>query len=293
MYEDQASLPLLATVNRPHSLGNHLAVAAQKVDQVESPLCNTIHAQALDLIAVPTILQPLPVLHFWTRGMKSPPRGRSMRGKLSQPTSPAAEEPKSPVDGSKLWNRVASAAGLTVSVSKAWAANIVTYSGEDTPPGKESRLTRAMKAYHLSKASSPADLPPWLFEPHERRAPTTKSPTSSMRSPTSRSPTAKSPTSSLQYNSDDEPISPPQPRGFRDIYDAAQKNNAAKAPIGRMTDSAAPSKATDRLKALRDAKRSALTGGNNNNVVAQPDQTSSTIETNRPRMGLPSGPRRV
>ena len=33
-----------------------------------------------------------------------------------------------------------------------------------TPPGEESRLTRALKAYHIDKARDPADLPEWLFE---------------------------------------------------------------------------------------------------------------------------------
>src|ERR1700749_1564032 len=39
----------------------------------------------------------------------------------------------------------------------------------ETPPGGESQLTRAMKAYHLEKARDPSDLPEWLFGEHERR----------------------------------------------------------------------------------------------------------------------------
>jgi len=71
--------------------------------------------------------------------------------------------------GLSLWSRVATAAStLTLNVSKAWASNIAVYSGELTPPGEESRLTRAMKAYHIDKARDPADLPAWLFEEHER-----------------------------------------------------------------------------------------------------------------------------
>ena len=37
-----------------------------------------------------------------------------------------------------------------------------------TPPGQESRITRALKAYHISKANSPSDLPAWLFDEKER-----------------------------------------------------------------------------------------------------------------------------
>jgi hypothetical protein len=35
------------------------------------------------------------------------------------------------------------------------------------PLGEESRLARAMKAYHIEKARDLIDLPPWLFEEHE------------------------------------------------------------------------------------------------------------------------------
>ncbi|KAI0082706.1 hypothetical protein K474DRAFT_15234 [Panus rudis PR-1116 ss-1] len=85
--------------------------------------------------------------------------------------SPAAPVPQKPVAGfgSALWNRVAVAAGnLTVSVTKAIESNISTYTGETTPPGQESRLTRAMKNYYLAKASDPSDLPEWLFEDRDR-----------------------------------------------------------------------------------------------------------------------------
>ncbi|KAK7693597.1 hypothetical protein QCA50_003166 [Cerrena zonata] len=71
--------------------------------------------------------------------------------------------------GTALWSRVAVVAeNLTVSVSKAIETNIATYSGEATPPGQESRLTRAMKEYHISKAREPSDLPGWLFEEKDR-----------------------------------------------------------------------------------------------------------------------------
>ncbi|EKM55393.1 uncharacterized protein PHACADRAFT_255994 [Phanerochaete carnosa HHB-10118-sp] len=71
--------------------------------------------------------------------------------------------------GTSLWSRVAAAAGgLSVSVSRAWEANIEVSSGEVTPPGEESRLTRAIKSYHIEKARQPSDLPDWLFSERER-----------------------------------------------------------------------------------------------------------------------------
>lgn len=71
--------------------------------------------------------------------------------------------------GSSLWGRVAAAAGsLSVSVSRAWEANIGVSPGEVTPPGEDSRLARAIKAYHIEKARQPSDLPDWLFSEKER-----------------------------------------------------------------------------------------------------------------------------
>jgi hypothetical protein len=94
-------------------------------------------------------------------------------------------------DGSSIWNKVAAAAStLTDSVSKAWQAQVATHEGEEgmytlkyarvkteiveqemaeAPPGQESHLTQAMRAYHLEKAKDPSDLPEWLFSEQERR----------------------------------------------------------------------------------------------------------------------------
>ncbi|KAL6308971.1 hypothetical protein BKA93DRAFT_821812 [Sparassis latifolia] len=85
--------------------------------------------------------------------------------KSSVPTTP----PNSV--GSSLWKRVAAVTDtLTVNVSKAWAASLSPDAGEATPIGQESRLTRAMKAYHINKARSRSDLPEWLFEERDRGA---------------------------------------------------------------------------------------------------------------------------
>lgn len=155
-----------------------------------------------------------------------------------------------------------------------------------------------MKAYHLEKARDPSDLPPWLFDEHERR--------SSGRSRfTSRS----------QDEYDQQPSPPPaRGRGLRDIYDAASitpqsisSRSERAAPRSCADDAPTVSKATNRLKALRDAKRNANYGSGR----ANDDQDSRIGETRRqdiiedrrsddepsdrrrlPRIGLPPAPGR-
>jgi hypothetical protein len=185
--------------------------------------------------------------------------------------------------GLSLWSRVATAAStLTISVSKAWASNITAYSGEraflplvrkdllhilnylifhaDTPPGEESRLTRALKAYHIEKARDSTDLPPWLFEEHERRP--LGGPGSRLR--------YREGSGEDDYNSR-RVTAPPRSggRSLRNIYDAAatasmipsRQQETHERSRGRLQDDAPvgppPSKANDRLKALRDARRNA------------------------------------
>jgi len=161
--------------------------------------------------------------------------------------------------GLSLWSRVAIAANtITVSVSKAWESNITVQSGEQTPPGEESRLTRAMKAYHLEKARDPSDLPPWLFEEHERRPRGQPGASTWQRE-------ASGP--DIYEPSDDN--APPRGRGLRDIYEAASAATSTSTPprqerreMSRArqddVDGGQSSKANNRLKALRDAKRNAV-----------------------------------
>jgi len=200
--------------------------------------------------------------------------------------------------GYTIWSRLATAAGtLSVDVSKAWAVNVALASGEETPPGRESRLTQAMKAYHLEKARDPSDLPEWLFEEHERQ------------------PVGRSRFTANQNNRQDEyedtvesriPVS--RSRGLQDIYNSAavQPNVSSRASgkpnrnmPNRFDDElVTPSKATDRLKALRHAKRQ-----NNRHDAdavkssARADRRDGTggteiLDTSPPppRIGLPSGP---
>lgn len=164
----------------------------------------------------------------------------------------------------------------------------------ETPPGQESRLTRAMKAYHLAKARDTTDLPPWLFEEHERR-PLGRSSTRTWRLEASEP--------GIYEPHDD--AAPPRGRGLRDIYDAAAtptpRRERREMSRGRQDDVDAgySSKANDRLKALRDAKRNAIqrnaTISNvpNDKWSSERKEYSSELDS-RPGVGrAPSFPSRV
>ncbi|TFK54925.1 hypothetical protein OE88DRAFT_1732212 [Heliocybe sulcata] len=191
--------------------------------------------------------------------------------------------------GSTLWSRVADVAGtLTVNVSKAWETKITTFSGEETPPGQESRLTRAMKAYHLEKARGPSDLPEWLFSEQERRPGRSRQ---------------ESPPSIDQYE-EVTVAAPPRSRGLKDVYATAATSTPAQY-VGRSEPSTGrrfagqaqptPSKATDRLKAMRDAKRGAVArydGADDHASLGREGRGNRMEEERRAplRTGLPSGP---
>jgi hypothetical protein len=124
-----------------------------------------------------------------------------------------------------------------------------------------------LRAYHIDKARDPTDLPEWLFEEHERR-------------PIGRSGT------SFRYREDNEygenetrrATKSTQPRagggrGLRDVYETAgaatrdqretlRESSSRGRLLQRQDDGpvgapAPTSKAHERLKALRDAKRQA------------------------------------
>lgn len=166
-----------------------------------------------------------------------------------------------------------------------------------------------MKAYHLEKARDPTDLPAWLFEPHERQ-------------PAGRSRLATRPNNSSTSRDDDyederdSSPAPPRSRGLRDIYDsAAAPSSTTRSPASGRTDRPAPSrfadepsgasKATNRLKAMRDAKRqnsrfdddppARSSGDNGEGDMGNGRRRDGRDASERnyrapPRQGLPSGP---
>jgi hypothetical protein len=185
--------------------------------------------------------------------------------------------------GTSVWNRISSAANtLTINVGKAWSAGLFTDDGEGvygfyssyrylvmcvlcgylvTPPGGETRLTRALKSYHLNKARTTSDLPVWLFTEEERRV--------------SRS----SFTSRENDRMDEQEMRTPRRKGLRTIYaDLAETSTNDNTPEflsertgfrNRLdqsirTDGTATgsyrSKATTRLQSMRDARRPIFRG---------------------------------
>jgi len=213
---------------------------------------------------------------------------RSRQGTRDESPPPA----DTPGDGFTLWSKIAStASSLTVNVGKAWHTNVTTFAGEETPVGQESRLTRAMKAYHLEKARDPADLPSWLFDEKERRRPDPPAPEAS------RSNRSRRRDDDDDFEEVPKAREPPQSRGLRDIYEAAASTST---PSTRSTrgarsyadDTPPPSKATDRLKALRDAKRGALSSSARDEERGRdaPVEREPEAPPPRRRVGLPTGP---
>ncbi|KAI0637048.1 hypothetical protein C8Q77DRAFT_543039 [Trametes polyzona] len=160
--------------------------------------------------------------------------------------------------GSSLWSNITSvASNLTISVSKAWSSNIATYSGEETPVGGESRLTRAMKAYHIDKARNPADLPEWLFDERERGVrghQVAAKPAPADSSPAQTSPAALSRSATTARR----PEAPPAPTPVRIARGPTLADRRANAGSEASAGSEEHvTKSMARLRALRDAKRSA------------------------------------
>lgn len=126
-------------------------------------------------------------------------------------------------------------------------------------PG-DSELTRILKAYHISKARDRSDLPDWLFTEQERR-PTRDDGTGQGRRQRAWETSSEAPVPAVSRS-----------RGFRDIYDSVDTDNSGRdrsaqhASTFSGTEASGTTKATDRLKAIRDAKRQAATMGR----VAEP-----------------------
>jgi hypothetical protein len=144
----------------------------------------------------------------------------------------------------------------------------------------DSEVTRALKTYYIKQARDRSDLPDWLFNERERM----------VDKPTQRGESSdESSQNALAY----EQSSRTRGRGLRDIYDTA----AASAPAVRAREDerpmmygsdasvGAPSRATNRLKALRDAKRQAVTAGR----VSESDGRGSVHENASNRFSSRSG----
>jgi hypothetical protein len=219
---------------------------------------------------------------------------RDLRSQTSRDDGPSHDDAMEG-SGSTLWNGFVNvASSLTVNVSKAWASNINMRDGEETPAGQESRLTRAMKAYHLAKARDPSDLPSWLFSERERGA------KGSMRGRTGDDDT--------RADTAEIPEAPPitQSSGLRAIYASAASSEVHRSgrhePTRYGDDGIAPSKAANRLRAMREPKRGRMNVTEEAAVVMdrppvsdgnKPPSVKVNSSSDRvPRVGLPAGPMR-
>jgi len=156
-------------------------------------------------------------------------------------------------DTGLVWTRVTEAASaLTQEVSKVWATGISLAplgNGEDEDTqGGESHLTKVMRAYHLSKARTPAELPEWLFSERERGLKGTLRPDP----PSNRSQGVPS------------LAQPAERRNRRDAYHPelppASERSSQKPPhVSNFTAPVQPRAVggTDRLKMMREHKRNA------------------------------------
>jgi hypothetical protein len=185
-------------------------------------------------------------------------RGRSLRKQRVISPEPLPQEIQrtdtGTGDGYTIWSKVTTAASsLTISVSKAWASNITMYPGEETPIGEESRLTKAMKAYHISQCNNREELPDWLFSESERIPRRTA------------------------RHSPGEAAEPVESRRF------GSSNSVPRHQSNRQEISEQPSEPVDRLRRIREAKRAAVV------QAEQPRITSLPTERGK-RIGLPTGP---
>jgi len=212
-----------------------------------------------------------------------PKRGRAEVESLRKGVGQSSQENSKSTEGEgySLWNQVVTVAStLSVNVGKAWANNVQKFDGEETPPGEDSRLTRAMKAYHLDKARDPSDLPDWLFEEHERR-------------PIGRSRFRPDPrTNATDHEDVEQPRHLPRSRSLHDAYSSTTSSASLRSEAGIDSSrypGSGPSKPTNRLKELRLARAaSSRHDGSSGNFDRRFD--GDVDRRPGPRVGLPSGP---
>ncbi len=132
-----------------------------------------------------------------------------------------------------------------------------------------------MKAYHIAKAQGPSDLPDWLFDERERQV-------ANVQAQPEDIPDDQNQTTKLLEND-----TTPAPRAQK-VATSTPFNSVSSQPRLR---------GTDRLKAMRDAKRDGaerneIEGFSSRSGLAT-DSTAVPQSANRQaRVGLPSGPGR-
>ncbi|CAE6525240.1 unnamed protein product [Rhizoctonia solani] len=199
---------------------------------------------------------------------------------------------------STLWSRVAAVAGgLSVSVGKAWEVKD-DLPEPDTPPGRDSRVTVALKKHYIKQVSDPRQLPAWLFSDIERqvgRSYSRREPgsTDTQDEAHSSSPAHEQPAPVRSRARHDDARTPPQPARRERMRTATYDDEAP-----------GPTRAATRLKAMRDAKRGPLAEREAYTPAPppppppkpepepepEPEPQPVTAAPLRPRIGLPSRP---
>lgn len=192
--------------------------------------------------------------------------------------------------GDTLWSRVAAVTGgLSINVGKAWEAKD-DLPEPDTPPGRDSRVTVALKKHYIKQVSNPRQLPAWLFSDVERQVGRSYSRSESApekNQDEERRPSAPMPTR-LRARHEDAYVQPqPQPVTGRDRMRTATYDE----------EYTGPTRAATRLRALRDAKRGPVDRGMSvppaPAPVPEPEPEPVVAAPPRPRVGLPSRPGRA
>ncbi len=168
-----------------------------------------------------------------------------------------------------------------------------------TPAGRESRLTKAMKDHYLRKARGRADLPRWLFSDEELKGGREEYDPPDRRDRSRSRERSGSERSKAPRWATPDPV--PQSRGLRDIYEEVSgrppppSNYRRNMDYDRNNDDGA-SKASSRLKALKEAKRGATSSGRLRDALREEEEdfggrgAPPPIPRRRRPVGLPSAP---
>ncbi|KAH7340445.1 hypothetical protein B0J17DRAFT_651358 [Rhizoctonia solani] len=229
----------------------------------------------------------------WKGGAATPVGGREERILSPEPLDSSAQPDTT--NASSIWSRVtAVAGGLSVNVGKAWEAKD-DLSEPDTPPGRDSRVTTALKKHYIKQVSDPRQLPAWLFSDIERQV---------GRSFSRRE--RGSIDSQDEVHSSSAAYETPAPVRSRTRHDDAYMSSQP-TPRRERTRTATyddeapgPTRAATRLRAMRDAKRGSPTEREayaSDHAPAplaepEPEPQSVVAAPPRPRVGLPARPGR-
>ncbi|KAG9076889.1 hypothetical protein FS749_011283 [Ceratobasidium sp. UAMH 11750] len=185
-----------------------------------------------------------------------------------------------------LWSRVTAAAGgLSINVGKAWEAKD-DLPEPDTPPGRDSRVTVALKKHYINQVSDPRQLPAWLFSDIERQVGRSTRRADLPPDASTDGPPHAAPAPSRLRARHDDAYSQPQIAPTRERTQTVTHDEEYKGPT----------RAATRLRAMRDARRGPVVDREVHvPAVAVPEPEPEPVVVAvppRPRVGLPSRPTR-